>query len=273
MRFFPSLATLALTLVSAVSAAAHEFWISPEKYQVDEGAEIRAELRVGQNFEGSGYAYIPARTARFDLVTPRGTFPVESRMGDRPALHQAVREPGLVIVVHETADSVLTYRDWETFEGFVTHKAFASALERHAARGLPRQGFRESYRRYAKSLIAVGDGQGQDRPVGLLTEIVALANPYTDDMAGGLPVQVLYQGQPRADVQVEVFDRPPGAGGETRVTRLRTDDTGRVTVPVTAGHEYLIDSVVLRDTGNDDPQAGPVWRSLWASLTFRVPED
>lgn len=240
---------------------------------MQDGAEIRAELRVGQNFTGSGYAYIPARTARFELVTPQATIPVESRMGDRPALHQAVPRPGLVVIVHETDDSILTYGDWETFAGFVAHKAFDRVPERHAARGLPRQGFRESYRRFAKSLVAVGHGRGSDRPVGLDTEIVALANPYTDDMTGGLPVQVLYQGQPRADAQLEVFDRPPGDDAQTRVTRLRTDATGRVTVPVRAGHEYLLDSVVLRDTGIDDPQAGPVWRSLWASLTFRIPAD
>ena len=63
----------------------------------------------------------------------------------------------------------------------------------------------ETYRRYAKSLVAVGDGKGSDRDVGLDTEIIALANPYTDDVSGGLPVLVTLYGEPRKDAQVETY--------------------------------------------------------------------
>lgn len=269
MRIIPALALLVSGFFGAVAAHAHEFWISPEKYQVPEGAAIRAELRVGQFFKGPGYAYLPGSTERFELRQNGSVYPAGTRLGDRPALDGSVPGDGLVIVVHETSDSILTYTKWETFTGFVEHKAFDGALEAHTTRGLPETGFRESYRRFAKSLIGVGSAKGQDQDVGLETEIVARANPYTDDMSQGMPVQILYQGQPRPGAQLEVFDKT--ADGEVTVTRLRADAEGGVTVPVAPGHEYLLDAVVLRDTGNDDPEAGPVWRSLWASLTFRVP--
>ena len=255
-------------MLTVVPATAHEFWISPEDYTVTSPEQLLANIRVGQNFKGSAYSYIPANVVRFELVMNGKAVMVEGRVGDRPALHVDAPAEGLVTVVHQTSDSFLTYTEAEKFVNFVTHKDFDGVLEEHKARGLPETGFRERYSRYAKSLIAVGTGEGADSNVGLLTEIVALGNPYVDDMSGGLPVQVLYENTPRANTQVEIYDRPPE--GDVIVSTVRTDGDGKAMIPVAPGHEYLVDAVVMRAL---DPVADndPVWESLWASLTFMVP--
>ena len=77
------------------------------------------------------------------------------------------------------------------------------------------------------------------------------------------------QGEPRADVQVEVFARPPA--GDVEVSLHRTNEAGVAVIPIEAGNEYLVDSVVLLPT-DPDSDGDPVWRSLWASLTFRTPD-
>ncbi|SPF77867.1 DUF4198 domain-containing protein [Pseudoprimorskyibacter insulae] len=263
------IAGLVVTVGFGGIATAHEFWIDPHGYQVAEGDPIVADLRVGQDFQGSVYAYIPANFTRFELVQGDAVAPVEGRAGDRPALNMAAPGDGLAVVVHVTKDYLLTYSEREKFVNFVTHKDFAWALDQHAARGLPEVGFRERYSRHAKALIDVGTGAGQDRVVGLETEILALANPYTDDLSAGFPVQVFYQGQVRADVQVEVFDKAPN--GDVTISQYRTDADGKALVPVMAGHSYLVDSVVMRpvDPMGDDLA---VWESLWASVTFAVPQ-
>lgn len=263
----PAFALIAL-FVTALSAAAHEFWISPTAYQIETGGTITADLRVGQNFSGAAYVYIPANFKRFDVVQGDTVVPVEGRMGDRPALSMPAPGDGLWVVVHQTTHNFLTWAEWEKFESFVRHKDAAWTLEAHRDRGLPDTGFRERYSRYAKSLVAVGAGNGADREVGLLTEIVALANPYADDLSGGLPVRVLYEGRPRADAQVEVFARAPD--GTVTDSFTRTDAEGVAVIEVAPDTEYLVDAVVLRPLeGQGD--SGPVWESLWASLTFRVP--
>ncbi|MDF0603603.1 DUF4198 domain-containing protein [Psychromarinibacter sp. C21-152] len=266
MRFLPVLLS---ALLAAAPLAAHEFWISPEDYTVETGGEIKAEIRVGQNFRGAGYPYIPKNFERFDLVTQDATVPVEGRIGDRPALSMSAPGEGLVTVVHRTRAYLLTYDDWATFEQFVTHKDFPWALARHLERGYSKDRVRERYIRFAKSLVAVGDGAGQDREVGLLTEIVALANPYTDALDEGLPVRVLFEGEPRRDVQVEVFAKAPD--GDVTVETYRTDDAGEAVIGIEPGVEYLVDSVVMRELETGEAE-GPKWESLWASLTFRVPE-
>ncbi|MGC9369126.1 MAG: DUF4198 domain-containing protein [Paracoccaceae bacterium] len=269
MHIIPTLLAAAGLLLSVAASQAHEFWIEPGRYQIAPGETISADLRVGQNFEGPAQSFIPARFARFEIVTGDTLTPVRNRMGNRPALSQPAPAEGLTVIVHETEDRRLTYTEWQTFVNFVTHKAFPDTLDCHAARGLPQTGFSETYRRFAKALVAVGGGAGTDRALGLEIEIVAQANPYTDALPGGLPVQVLYQGRPRAGAQLEVFDKAPS--GTVTVTRLTLDDRGRAAVPVAPGHEYLLDSVAMRAIGSDDPAQGPVWHSLWASLTFAMP--
>ncbi|WP_439524030.1 DUF4198 domain-containing protein [Marivita sp.] len=264
-RFWSALAVALLPM----ALSAHEFWIEPEAYQVPSGGTMSASLRVGETFGGAAQSYLPRNFERFDMQCAGQLSKVPGRAGDRPALTVQAPPDGLCVIIHQTRDYTLTYRDWQKFVNFVEHKDFAGVLDAHRARGLPETEFVELYSRYAKSLIAVGDGAGADTEVGLETEIVAEANPYTDDMTGGLPIRVLYNGEPRADAQVEVFAKPPA--GKVEVMLYRTDADGRVTLPVQAGHAYLADAVILRPL---DPEAekDPVWESIWASLTFAVPE-
>lgn len=263
------LASLVAFLFFVPAATAHEFWIEPETYTVDLGDPIIAELRVGQDFKGAAQTYFPDRFARFDVKMGETTRAVEGRIGDRPAMTFVPEGEGLAVVIHETKGHTLRYSSRDLFENFVEHKDLGDVLKRHAARGLPELEFREAYTRYAKSLVAVGDGAGADTAVGLHTEIVALTNPYTGDLSDGVGVRVLLDGKPRADAQVEVFARD----GDGNVTQsfYRTDAAGETVIPVDPATEYMVDAVVMEDTGNDDPEAGPVWHSAWANLTFRTP--
>jgi uncharacterized GH25 family protein len=172
--------------------------------------------------------------------------------------------------VHESTDLKLRYTDFEKFKRFVAHKDLAGAVAAHEARALSKTEFTEAYSRYAKSLVAVGEGAGQDRAFGLETEIVALANPYTDDLDKGLPVQVFYRGDVRRDAQVELFER---MGEVVTITRHRTDENGIASLPVRPGAEYMADAVVIRQPeAKLATELGAVWETLWANLTFAVPD-
>lgn len=264
--FLPLAASIACI---AISAKAHEFWIDPEAHMVAPGAEVSANLRVGQEYNGSAYAYIPRNFRRFDYAMGGEVRPVEGRVGDRPALHLTPEGEGLLVPIHVTTDMIVVWDTWDRFKNFLEHKDLEWGLVEHDARGLPRAPVRERYSRYAKSLIAVGDGAGEDVEAGLLTEIVALENPYTDDMSDGLDIRVLYQGEPRADTQVEVFQKAPD--GTVTITYERTDEAGEVTIPVEPGNRYQLDAVVLRPLEVVE-EKDPSWESLWANMTLEVPK-
>lgn len=246
----------------------HEFWIEPRTYQVGPGAPLVADFKNGEEFDGVTLGYFDRSSARLQMVVGGEPVDLKPRNGDLPALElTAPKDKGLVVLVHETTASNLTYRDWEKFAKFAAHKNFPDIEERHQSRGLPREDFVESYTRYAKTLISVGDGRGADIATGMKTEFVALTNPYVSDFDGTFRAKVYFEGDARRDAQVEVFDRAPD--GNVKISLTRTDDNGEVTVPVSAGHTYLLDAVVLRPVSGDGKA---VWDTLWAAMTFAVPE-
>lgn len=269
-KFWPAIATLAM-LCSTSSVLAHELWLDPLDFQIENNEKIVADIKVGQNFAGSRQPYIPDNFVRFDIALDDEIVPVTGRLGDRPAANIDTLGNGLNILIYQSTVLDVFYNEWKKFVSFIEHKDFKGAAERHVERRIPQdERFREVYARFAKSLISVGDGKGQDRPFGLETEIVALENPYTDNMDDGLDIQVFYQDQPRSDAQVEVFERSPVEDVEVRVFTTRTDEQGVATIDVKAGHTYQLDAVVLREA---DPVLfdDAVWETLWANMTLAIP--
>lgn len=265
-----ALAAVLALFIGGHKGAAHEFWISPEVYRAPVGDAVLANLRVGEEFRGAVQSYLPRNFTRFEIVTAEGVIPVEGRVGDLPALNAADLPEGLAVVVHETTVRDLTWDEWDRFAAFAEHKGLGDVAAMQEERGLDMIDVREEYIRYAKSLIAIGHGHGEDAVVGLRTELVALANPYTDDLAGALPLQLWLDGEPRRMAQVEVFSRPV-EGGETALTLYETDSNGIVVITVSPGTEYLVNAVTLEPVVPAEDARGTEWRTLWASLTFAVP--
>lgn len=205
------------------------------------------------------------------MITQGETTEISPRAGNSPALDiVAPDQEGLVVVVHETTTSTITYNEWDKFLKFAEHKDFENAAADHVAAGWSQQKFKESYSRHAKALFAVGDAQGSDAATGMVTEFIAITNPYAEDFNNRMKVSVLFQGAPRADAQIEVFERTPG--DVVTITLYRTDENGIAEIPVKPGHEYLFDAVTLRPSPQATTDEGAlVWQTFWAALTFSVP--
>lgn len=264
MRLFPLLLCL-----MASPLAAHELWIEPLQFQPPAEARVEAHLVNGQNFVGLRLPYLPKSTVRFSVIASGVETPLKGRVGDKPALQAAATE-GLMVAVYQSQPAIVNYAEFAKFESFGAGKDLGDVAAMHLARGLAVGPLIEVYSRYSKSLIGVGGAAGADKALGLETELVALDNPYTDDLAGGMRVQLFYQGAVRADAQVEVFEKAPD--GAVVVTVLRTDADGVAVVPVRSGHVYMVDAVVLRvPEAALAAQFKAVWESLWANLTFAVP--
>ena len=269
MRICSLLSVIAVG-VCAQAAAAHELWLEPIEYQVPAGGQLQSVIVNGETFDGTKLPYLPQRFVQFTVSVDGATTDVPGRPGDTPAMTMAAPDEGLTVVAFQSTVATLTYTEWAKFLKFSAHKDFPDIEARHDARGLPREGFKEAYTRFSKSLIGVGDAAGQDSRIGLETELVALTNPYTDDLSGGMQVQLFYGDDVRANEQVEVFDKAPS--GEVEVTYVRTDADGIATIPVTPGHAYQLDAVVLREpVAAVAEQTGAVWETLWANITFAVP--
>jgi len=254
----------------ALPAAAHEFWLEPQNYQPETGATLQVKLRNGQEFKGIEIGYFDTRIEMFDWLQNQTRKPVISRAGDFPAMTMQASRDGLMVLAYESTRSTVQYRNLGKFLEFAKHKDLKDAEERHKLRGLPEGRFSETYTRFCKSLIGIGSGVGHDVETGMETEFVALANPYTDDLANSFKVQLIYQGRPRINAQIEVFERSSDAVVE--ITTLHTDNQGYAIIPVKSQHSYMLDAVVLREPDETvADQNNVVWETLWASITFHVP--
>jgi len=262
--------TLAFTLFAA-PLQAHELWIEPLAYQVGPQSIAAADVVNGELFEGTKLAYLPQGFQRFVAINGGQFTNVSGRIGDRPALQLEPLGEGLHIIAYQSNISTIGYTEWEKFLKFADHKDLGDVAAAHDARGIPTVDFDEAYSRYSKSLIAVGDGTGEDRRLGFITEIVALDNPYTTDDIQEMRLQLFYDGEVRANEQIEIFEKDKD--GLVTVTLYRTDEEGIATVPVSAGKRYMADAVVLREpSAKLVSETGAVWETLWANLTWAVPD-
>jgi uncharacterized GH25 family protein len=267
MRFTPAL----IATFFAFPATAHELWIEPVQFQISPDSKFEAHIVNGQEFDGIRLAYIPRRFENFVVVTSEGIQSVDGRIGDTPAVQIEALPEGLAVFAYKSRVATVDYETYEDFQSFVDHKALGITRKDHDARGLTPENFFEAYWRFSKSLVAVGSGVGSDSILGLETELVALENPYTDNMDDGFDVQLMYQGKTVPDHQIEIFDRAPD--GAVTIDTVNTDADGRATITVTDGHAYMLDSVILREPSAElAERTGTVWETLWANLTFAVPE-
>ncbi|EAQ03620.1 hypothetical protein OB2597_03332 [Pseudooceanicola batsensis HTCC2597] len=247
---------------------AHEFWLEPDEYQSKAGSEMAVRAYNGQDFKGTELSWFDRRIDRVSVILNREGRKYNGLPGDLPAISVTLNE-GLTVISYASTMSKLTYESWEKTLNFASSKGVEDFERAHAARGLPRDGVTEGYWRFAKTLLAGGSGAGTDGETGLPTEFVMLTNPYTT-RGDSLHVRLLYKGAPRPGAQVELWEK---AGRSVTRRLYRTDDEGHATLDVRPGHSYQIDAVVLREPESQAAiEAGVMWESLWANMTFAVPE-
>lgn len=266
----------AIILSACFAADAHEFWIEPISSQIERGSKITARLNVGQDLKGSSYSYLPQRFDSFTYTVGGKTAPVEGRLGDNPALNMTAIEDGLHVIAYQSKAEILTYTEASKFNQFLDYEGLGWVLEVHNKRGLPETRFKEAYTRYAKSLVQVGaynDEEKQfDQAVGLPIELVAEQSPFRPD-ADFIDVTLLRDGKPLPDIQVATFQQMPDGTFQRRLTR--SDQQGKAKISLGGGGFFLISAVQMEEANPadyDEDVVGrkPVWKSLWASLTFRL---
>lgn len=262
-----AIATIIVTL-NLQPLGAHEFWLMPQNFTPEPGENLQIDIKVGQDFNGNTYGYSPRQFNSFEIWGQDARADVTGRIGDYPAVNQPAVAEGLNIVTHFSTSSLVNWEEWQPFADFINLHGMGWVAEAHRARGLPEAGFSEAFTRFAKTLIAVGDGAGQDRHTGMFYELVAGANPYTDDVSAGLPVQLIYMNAPAPDIQIDIFYVPEG-GVLTR-TKVVTDDQGRAVIPPTGPGDVMLNAVKMIEPFAQDADVGYVWHSLWASLTYEA---
>jgi uncharacterized GH25 family protein len=264
-RIFITLAAI----LAALPAWAHEFWIEPVTYRVAPGETIEARTFNGEHFGGIEYGYSKAGYQQSGVVAGADARPIPGENGDKPAISTLPAGEGLNVLFHASAVSTLTYPTMGKFEHFIKGKRLDWVLEVHKERRLPDEDIREAYFRFVKALVAVGDGAGSDRLIGMPYELLALDNPYTD--AGDIRFRVYLNKQPvGAGVPVFVFHKTGERGAEPEKIELTTDAAGEVTVPRMPG-DFMVNAVHITEPSEKLARSTRAdWVTLWAASNYRI---
>ena len=288
MKVFRTLTAGCLVAVSA-AASAHEFWLEPTAFAVPAGGHIGVYVCNGSGYEGWSLPRDPRRIEEFVAVGPDGSHPVLGLDGSEPAGLVRFAAPGGYVIAYRS-NRAMTVQPDEKFDEYLREKGLDAVLARRMAEGHRGGRVRESYSRYAKTLIAVGApadligsanpaksaGPGQpagpvDRALGLPLEVVADQDLFTGDAAAGNVAHVrtfrlLYLGKPLAGALVTAM-RPGTADSDITA---RTDRDGRVRVKLDKRGAWRIAAIHMVAPPAD---VDADWDSLWASLTFELPSS
>lgn len=258
-------------LLGAGPVAAHEFWISPERYRAVRGDTAAVRVFVGTGFRGEIKPYAPSRVVRFMLRTNRELdLSRAARNGDRVMARFVVADQGGALVSYQSsfADIELQASDFDAYLRLEGLDAVGAARDREPSSAT----VRERYARCAKTWIAGSDAARVARPTGLTYELTSLAEPAAGST---LTVRASFRGKPLPGALVRAWNRPLMEGARPfdpaerdsvpPATEGRTDARGLVTLRIAHSGEWLLSSVHMvpsRDRSEAD------WESYWASLTF-----
>jgi uncharacterized GH25 family protein len=253
---------IALVSLTSVRLTAHDMWIEPLTFFPELGQIVSVRFRVGQDLLGDPLPLDPALVNQFIVEDSAGRKPVVQRDGRDPAGLLRVALPGLLVIGYRSNPSVIDLAA-EKFNQYLKEEGLDAVAVMRAQNNQTGAHAREAFARCAKSLIVSGATAApqRDRPLGFTLELVAERNPYLMHVNDEMPLQLLYRGQPIANVLVVAMNRQDPAA---RI-KARTDATGHVTFKLGQRGMWLIKAVhmVPAPAGLDAS-----WASYWASTTF-----
>jgi hypothetical protein len=244
----------------------HDTWLQPERFAVTPGAMLAFDLTSSDGFVGFQTAIIPERVAR--VAARLGG--AELTAGALTATEKTLRfpvtvgRPGVMVVAVELKPRLLELEP-DKIETYLREIHASDELrEAWAAVPAPRR-WRESYVKYAKSFVRVGEPPAEERawaePLGLALEIVPERDPTALKEGDALPVRVLRGGKPLA-----AFALGYVSAGETREHVAVTDADGRATATLDARGVWLVHGTDLRRVMAADRE----WESDFTTMVVEV---
>ena len=237
----------------AMPLLAHDMWIEPSAFFVENGQNVSVRLRVGENLLGDPLPRSARLIQEFVVEDAMGRRAVVGREGMDPAGLLRVMNPGTQVIGYYSKPSQVELPA-EKFNEYLTLEGLDSIASLRTRRKEMGADAKESFTRCAKSLL-----NGGDRVLGFPLELVAEKNPYAMAVGESIPVQLIYEKRPLAGALVVAIHRMNPALKQS----ARTDKNGHVRLKLGADGMWMIKAVHMIPSG-------PEYASFWASLTFEM---
>jgi hypothetical protein len=221
---------VALALGLPCVSSAHDFWIDPDRFDAEPGAEIPLTLRQGANMKGDSLPYLTPLIDDFSRTDSDGRRAIESIMGNDPAA-VIIAGPGTTLIGYQSNRDFVELEPGK-FDSYLVDEGLENIIDQRQALGESNANAREYFVRCAKLLL---DSGAPDTSLG---------RPLS-----GVRVRALTADWP---------DQPVDG---------RTDANGRVLLMLPRTGAWLIKAVHMIRLENDSKAD---WESFWASLLFEI---
>jgi hypothetical protein len=262
--------TTALLLASALAAAAHDMFVQPARFFVEENAEVVVRVLNG-TFSKSENSIDRARLTDVSVVSPAGRQRVDTALwsaaGDTSRFTLRTGAAGTYVAGVSTRPNViaLAAKDFNEYLREDGIPDVLAARERNSELDRPA---RERYSKHVKALIQVGSARSEHfaTELGYPAELVPLENPYTLKVGGVLRVRTLVDGKPAGSQYVLFGGRTPG-GARIAQRSIRSNAVGIARVPLRARGTWYVKFINMARLEGD---TAVDYESKWATLTFQV---
>jgi hypothetical protein len=257
-----------LALLLSLPAAAHEFWMLPDRFSPPAGTAVRLTLHVGEYFEGEPIPFTTAYVAGLSQHSAGKTHDLLHMVPadeTRPGLQLVPGAPGSHLIAYDSHPNQ-TVLSSDKFHAYLHEEGLDAIIKRREANGTADTPGRERYRRHVKTLLKVGGTSTNTYAArtGQRLEIVPLADPFAARPGDTLHFQLFFDDKPLHNVLVKAWHK---RGGQTHIIRARTDAAGKVAVSMPYAGAWMV-SAVHMIAANGVPDID--WDSFWGNLTFEL---
>ena len=245
---------------------AHEFWLEPMKFKIKPGEELAVNFLVGENFTGQSWDLSKHRVEKMLLF---GMGPSQDLLTRVPTakgakLKLVLNNPGTkVLAMTSNAGSIEL--DAEKFNAYLKEDGLDDVHDWRVKNGQENLGAKESYTRYSKLIVQVGDAIDDTwkKIVGHRLEISPNQNPAQLKAGDYMECKVNYEGKAVPHIQVKVWGH---VGNKIFLQNIFSENDGTVKFPISASGPWMVSTVKMEKSKK--PEAD--WESSWASLVFNI---
>ena len=264
-----AIATLVLLLVVAAVAGAHDMFVKPSRFFVEENAEVLVRVLNG-TFSKSENSIARARVSDISVVSPAGHQRLDtaswSAGGDTSTFRVTTTAAGTYVLGASTKPNVIAL-EAKDFNLYLREDGIPDVLETRRQAGELERPARERYSKHVKALIQVGSARTDhfSKELGYPAELVPLDNPYALETDRALRVRTLVDGSPAANQFVLYGGRSPN-GSRIEQRSVRSDSTGVARIPLRSRGTWYVKFINMARAQGDTVD----YESKWATLTFQV---
>jgi uncharacterized GH25 family protein len=256
---------VALILLTAFAASAHDTWLLARHAYVAPGVRVWLDLTSGMTFPALESAIKPERVNIARCRVNSKTVEIAERASASKSLALRVRMPdsGIATVWVELKPKSLELTPKQVEEYLDEINAPASLRQSwKTSAGTNR--WREIYTKHAKTFVRVGEAISDHswaEPAGMTLEIVPEKNPTTLRAGEDFPVRVLRDGSPLPNFSLGIVRE-----GNTFSEFQTTDANGRVIFRIARSGKWLLRGTELRPSNKPETE----WESDFTTLTIEV---